>query len=133
MGIVGDLPPGCAAVCNVSIGVQRLAMEAAVHGDDTLLRQALMMDPLTGAVCNPPEIWQMADELLVAQAQWLPQYGPAIAAARARLAGGNLLPTKEYEGAARLHVRTAAEMEAEQEKMRALAAESDKAKERPAA
>ena len=42
--------------------------------DDMLLRQAMMMDPLTGAVCNPPEIWQMVDEMLVAQAQWLPQY-----------------------------------------------------------
>jgi alpha-galactosidase len=128
MGIVGDLPPGCAAVCNVSVGVQRLAVEAAVRGDDALLRQALMLDPLTGAVCNPPEIWQMADELLVAQAQWLPQYGPAIAAARERRAGGNLLPTKEYAGAARLPVRTAQEMEAEREQMRALAAESDKGK-----
>ena len=34
-----------------------------------------MMDPLVGAVCNPEEIWQMVDEMLVAQAQWLPQYG----------------------------------------------------------
>ncbi len=130
MGIIGDLPPGCAAVCNVSIGVQRLAVEAAVHGDDTLLRQALMMDPLTGAVCNPPEIWQMADELLVAQEQWLPQYGPATAAAKQRLASGNLLPTRDYQGAARLPVRTAEQLEAQQEEMRALAAESDKAKER---
>jgi PAS domain-containing protein len=29
---VGDLPPGCAAVCNVSISVQRLAVEAAPSG-----------------------------------------------------------------------------------------------------
>ena len=63
-----------AAVCNVSISVQRLAVEAAVHGDDKLLRQAFMMDPLVGAVCNPKEIWQMVDEMLVAQEQWLPQY-----------------------------------------------------------
>ena len=41
-------------------------MEAAVHADDTLLRQAMMMDPLVRAVCNPPEIWQMVDEMLVA-------------------------------------------------------------------
>ena len=64
---VGDLPLGPAAVCNVSISVQRLAVEAAVHGDDKLLRQAFMMDPLVGAVCNPKEIWQMVDEMLVAQ------------------------------------------------------------------
>ena len=43
-------------VCNASISVQRLAVEAAVHGDVTLLKQAMMMDPLMGAVCDPDEI-----------------------------------------------------------------------------
>ena len=52
--VIGDLPLGCAAVCNASITVQRLAVEAAVSGDDTL-RQAMLMDPLVGAVCTPPE------------------------------------------------------------------------------
>jgi alpha-galactosidase len=110
---VGDLPLGCAAVCNASISVQRLAVEAGVHGDDTLLRQAMMMDPLVGAVCNPPEIWQMVDEMLVAGEQWLPQYQQAIADAKKRLASGKLLPTKEYQGAARLRVRTPEEMRAQ--------------------
>jgi len=131
--IIGDLPLGPAAVCNAGVGVQRLAVEAAVRGDDFLLRQAMMMDPLTGAVCNPPEIWQMVDELLVAQAEWLPQYGKAIAAARQRLASGNLIPTKDYRGAARLHTKTVEEMEQDREAARKLAAEADKAKERPAA
>ena len=58
---------GCAAVCNASITVQRLAVEAAVSGDDLLLRQAMLMDPLVGAVCNPPEVWQLVDEMLIAQ------------------------------------------------------------------
>ncbi len=99
---VGDLPIGCAAVCNASISVQRLAVEAAIRGDDMLLRQAMMMDPLTGAVCNPPEIWQMADEMLVAEAQWLPQYAKAIKEAKRRLHGGKMLPTRlGYRGAAR--------------------------------
>ena len=98
---VGDLPLGCAAVCNASISVQRLAVEAAVHGDDQLLRQAMMMDPLLGAVLNPPEIWQMTDEMLVAQERWLPQYAEAIAKAKERLASGKLIPTKNYKGAAR--------------------------------
>ena len=126
--IVGDLPLGAAAVCNASISVQRLSVEAAVHGDDTFLRQAFMMDPLTGAVCNPPEIWQMVDEMLVAGEQWLPQYGKAIAAAKARLAAGNLLPTKETRGAARLHTKTVEEMEQEREAARKNAAEADKGK-----
>jgi len=125
--IVGDLPLGPAAVCTASISVQRLSVEAAVHGDDYLLRQAMMMDPLTGAVCNPPEIWQMTDEMLVAQEQWLPQYKKAIAEAKARLSSGNLIPTKEgYQGAARLHTKTVAEMERDREVAMKLASEADK-------
>jgi alpha-galactosidase len=131
---VGDLPLGCAAVCNVSISVQRLAVEAAIKGDEMLLRQAMMLDPLTGAVCNPREIWQMADELLVAQEQWLPQYADAIQAAKKRLAAGNLLPTRDdYKGAARLHVKTVEEMQLNREEASRNAGESDKAKERLAA
>jgi alpha-galactosidase len=49
-------------------------MEAAVQGDVLLLKQAMLHDPLVGAVCSPAEVWQMADEMLAAQAQWLPQY-----------------------------------------------------------
>ena len=126
--LVGDLPMGCAAVCDVSINVQRLSVEAAVHGDDILLRQALMMDPLTGAVCNPPEIWQLADEMLVAEAQWLPQYGDAIAEAKERLAKGPRIPTRDgYQGAARLKTKTVEEMAADREASTKSAAAADKA------
>ena len=48
----------------------------------------MMMDPLVGAVCTPPEIAQMVDDLLIAQADWLPQYGTAIDAARERVRSG---------------------------------------------
>jgi alpha-galactosidase len=107
--------------------VQRLAVEAAVTGNDELLRQAMMMDPLVGAVCNPPEIWQMVDEMLVAQARWLPQYRRAIAAARRRLAKGPLIPTRRTRGAARVRVRSAAEMARHAKRMREQAAAADKA------
>lgn len=124
---VGDLPLGCAAVCNVSINVQRLAVEAAVHGDDMLLRQAMMMDPLTGAVCNPPEIWQMADEMLVAQAKWLPQYGEAIEAAKKRLHSEQTIKTKDgYKGAARLKTKTVEEMKKNREEAIKNASQADK-------
>ncbi len=114
---VGELPMGCAAVISNSIWVQRLSVEAAVAGDDKLLRQALLLDPLVGAVMNPPEVWQMADEMLVAEAEWLPQYTDAIAAARERLAKGPRIPTKEgYRGAVRLHVKTVEELKDEKEK-----------------
>lgn len=108
---VGPLPLGCAAVCNASISVQRLALEAAVHGDPKLLVQAMMMDPLVGAVCDPPQIQQMTDEMLVAQARWLPQYKAAIAEARRRLVRGPRVPVRVgYRGAARLTVRTPEQM-----------------------
>jgi alpha-galactosidase len=132
--VVGDLPMGCAAVCQASITVQRLAVAAAVRGDDRLLRQAMLMDPLVGAVCNPPEIWQMVDEMLVAQASWLPQYASPIAEAKARLARGNLLPVNDgYGGAARLATRTVEQMQRDRTAATANAQNADKAKERPAA
>ena len=131
MPVVGKLPLGPAAVCNVSISVQRLAVEAAVSGDDKLLRQAFMMDPLVGAVCNPNEIWQMVDEMLVAQEKWLPQYAEAIAGAKARLAGGKSVPTRDgYSGAARLRVKSVEEMKLDREAANRNAGESDKGKER---
>jgi alpha-galactosidase len=129
--IVGDLPLGCAAVCNASVSVQRMAVHAAVRGDDRLLRQAMMMDPLTGAACNPPEIWQMADEMLVAQAPWLPQYRRAIAGARRRLKSGKLIPTRKgYRGAARVPTRTVEELSADQKAARRNASEADKGQNR---
>ena len=128
MPIVGDLPLGCAAVCNASISVQRMAVEAAVRGDDTLLREAMMMDPLVGAVCNPPEIWQMVDEFLVTQEQWLPQYRKAIAAAKKRLAGGKRIRTRDnFKGMARVRVKSVAEMKKDAAKARRSAAAADKA------
>ncbi len=77
--VYGDLPLACAATCSASVRVQQMAVEAAVHGDTLLLKQAMLHDPLTAAVCNPEEIWQMADDMLLAQAEWLPQYACAVA------------------------------------------------------
>ena len=128
---VGDLPLGCAAICNASISVQRLSVEAAVHADIRLLRQAMLMDPLVGAVCNPREIYQMVDEMLIAESQWLPQYQEEIERAKARrdkaIAEGTYIPAKETEGAARLHTKTVEEMAADKEASRKLAAAADKA------
>lgn len=130
---VGDLPLGPAACCMSNINVQRLAVEAAYHGDDLLLKQALMLDPLTGAVCTPPQIWQMADEMLIAEEKWLPQYADAIAKAKIRMEegrkNGTLLPTREgYQGAARLHTKTVEEMRENRAEATRNAAEADKSK-----
>ncbi len=98
---VGELPLGCAAICQQSVSVQRLAVEAALAGDVFLLNQAMLLDPLVGAVCTPPEVAEMTDALLLAQARWLPQYKPSLAAVRRRLAAGLRLATHSTAGAAR--------------------------------
>lgn len=105
------LPPACAATCNVSVSVQRMGMQAALTGDVELLKQAVLHDPLVGAICTPDEVWQMVDELLVAQAQWLPQYAHAIPAAVERLKTPKV-KTRDWAGAARLDVRSVDELRA---------------------
>ncbi len=129
---VGDLPLGCAACCNSNVSVQRLAVEAGAKGDITLLRQAMMLDPLTGACLEPDAIIQMTDELLIEEAQWLPQYAEEIERARQRVAKakeeGRFIPPILTEGAARLHTKTVEEMRLDREAASRNAAEADKNK-----
>ena len=128
---VGDLPLGCAAICSQSIWVQRLAVEAAVAGDIALLRQAMLMDPLCSAVCTPAEIFQMVDEMLIAEEAWLPQYAEEIKKAKIRMESDNLIPTKDYKGI-RVEEKTVEVMKQNKEEARKNASETDKAKDRPA-
>jgi alpha-galactosidase len=69
----------------------------------------MLHDPLVGAVCSPEEVWQMVDEMLVAQAQWLPQYAHAIEGAKARLSR-TTVATRTWAGAARRDVRPVEEV-----------------------
>jgi alpha-galactosidase len=98
------LPEACAATCAASVNVQRMAVKAALTGDVDLLKQAVLHDPLVGAICTPEEVWQMVDEMLVAQARWLPQYAKAIPAAAERMVVPKV-KTRDWAGAARLEVR----------------------------
>jgi alpha-galactosidase len=106
------LPEGCAATCLASINVQRMATHAAVTGDIDLLKLAMLHDPLVGAIGTPEEIWQMVDEMLVAQAEWLPQYKDSIPAARERLKNPKV-KTREWAGSARREVRSVDQLRAE--------------------
>ncbi len=103
------LPTACAATCTASVNVQRLSVEAAIAGDVDLLKLAVLHDPLVGAICSPDEVWQMVDELLVAQAQWLPQYAHAIEDAKKRVAAAPAR-TGDWQGAARRPVRSVEEL-----------------------
>ena len=116
--LYGELPLGCAAVCNASISVQRLSVEAAVNGDEMLLKQAMMMDSLTGAVLEPQEIWQMADEMLVAGEQWLPQYKEVIKAAKERLKTNYIEPNKPQSQTSRKKLKSIEEIKADEVSMK---------------
>ncbi|MCX5579801.1 alpha-glucosidase/alpha-galactosidase [Kaistia terrae] len=116
------LPDACAATCMASINVQRMAVKAAITGDLDLLKLAVLHDPLVGAICSPDEVWQMVDEMVVAQARWLPQYAHAIDGAKERLAN-KTVATRDWQGAARREVRGIETVRAERAKEKAEAAE----------
>lgn len=68
-----------------------------------------------GAVRNPEEVWQLTDEMLVAQGRWLLQLHEAIPAARARLlarekAGTRVKLRPRWRGAARLKTKSVHEL-----------------------
>jgi alpha-galactosidase len=73
-GWVGALPLQCAATCRASVSVQEMAVEAALTGNRELVKLAVLHDPLTAAVCNTEEVWNMCDEMFEALAPWLPQF-----------------------------------------------------------
>lgn len=52
----------------------------------------------------------MVDEMLVAQAKWLPQYKSVVPKAKKRLASEKRLGTKKTQGAARVKTKSVAEM-----------------------
>ena len=133
MPVIGDLPMACAATCSISARVQEMGVEAAVRGDVTLLKQAMLHDPLTGAICDPEEIWQMTDEMLVAQAQWLPQYKAGIPAAKKRLSdhvknGTRVKLREKWKGSARKKTRTIEELSRNVASARSNASAADKGK-----
>lgn len=72
--VIGDLPPQLAALNRTNVNVQSLAVEACLGGDVEAVYHAIMLDPLTAAVCTLPQIRAMVDEMLVAQKRWLPQF-----------------------------------------------------------
>jgi alpha-galactosidase len=69
---LGSLPPQCAAVNQTNINVQQLAVQAALDGSRDHVYHAIALDPLTSALLTLDEIRSMVDEMLVAEAEWLP-------------------------------------------------------------
>ncbi len=71
---VGPLPIQCAALNNVTIAVEEMAVEAALTGDPWLVYQSICYDPLTAAVLSLAEIKKMVAEMLRKNKDYLPQF-----------------------------------------------------------
>jgi alpha-galactosidase len=71
---VGKLPPQCAALNNVSVAVEEMAVEAALTGDPKLVFHACAYDPLSAAVLSLAEIKKMVAEMLKKNKPFLPQF-----------------------------------------------------------
>ena len=70
---VGSLPPQLAALNRTNINVQELIVEAALTGSKEAVYHAVMLDPLTSAVCTLPQIHELVDKMLAAEEPWLPK------------------------------------------------------------
>jgi alpha-galactosidase len=70
----GKLPPQMAAICASNMAVVELGATAALTRSKEAAIQAMLLDPLTAAVCSPAEIRQMTLELFEAEKESLPGY-----------------------------------------------------------
>jgi len=64
---VGDLPTQLAALNNTNIAVQDLTVQAALEKDLRKAYYALLLDPLTAAVCTTSQIRRMFNEMVEAE------------------------------------------------------------------
>jgi alpha-galactosidase len=70
----GNLPRQMAAICRSNMSMFDLAAQAAIEKSKELAAQALMLDPLTAAVCTPAQIMEMTERLFEAEKDFLPGY-----------------------------------------------------------
>ena len=70
----GSLPPQMAALCDANMRMFDLAATAAIDRSKEAAIHALMLDPLTAAVCSPAEIRALALELFDAEKAFLKGY-----------------------------------------------------------
>ena len=70
----GRLPEHLAALCKSNMSYFDLSVSAVIERDREMALHALMVDPLTAAVCSLSEIEQMFDELFEAEAEFVGEY-----------------------------------------------------------
>lgn len=70
----GKLPPQMAGLCDSNMRVFELVATAAIERSKEAAIHALMLDPLTAAVCSPAEIREMTLKIFKAEEKYLPKY-----------------------------------------------------------
>jgi len=70
----GILRRPLAALCDANMRMFDLGVRAAMDKSKDAAIHALMLDPLTAAVCSPAEIKNLVLEMFKAQEKWLPDY-----------------------------------------------------------
>jgi alpha-galactosidase len=68
------LPLQCAAYIHPAIDAQALTVHAALEGDRSAVYHAVMQDPLIQARLTLDEAWHLTDDLIEAEAEWLPSW-----------------------------------------------------------
>ncbi|MDR9854329.1 alpha-galactosidase [Paenibacillus sp. VCA1] len=68
----GELPEHLAALCRSNMAFFELAVGAVLENDKDMARHALMVDPLSAAVCSLKEISDMFEELYEAERDFIP-------------------------------------------------------------
>ena len=71
---VGALPAQCAALNNVSVAVEEMAVDGCLSGDPTMVFRAICYDPLTAAVLSLAEIKEMVNEMFARNKDHLPTF-----------------------------------------------------------
>lgn len=70
----GPLPVQCAAYVHPAIDTQALTVQAALRHDRDAVYHAVLCDPQVQARLTLDETWRMTDDLITAEAQWLPAW-----------------------------------------------------------
>jgi alpha-galactosidase len=73
----GALPEQVAALCRSNMAVFELTAQGVLSGDREAIIHAMMVDPLTAAVCSPAEVRAMAEELFAVERAFIPAWTQA--------------------------------------------------------
>ena len=70
----GPLPTHLAAYIEPAVATQALTVQAALDEDRDAIYHAVMQDPQIQARLSLDETWRLTDELIEAEAEWLPAW-----------------------------------------------------------